>query len=349
MSQPGAFDDFAIFEATDLDPAMTYAGWNNANAFSGKIAYTRNWSIFYPPVDYPVSDGTNIWNRAAYMAMGHEFENVPTVNGAQNMTLMQAEMLPLAGVNGCDEYVVSGAIVPPGPVPYDTPRSIHVNVKPTRLNYCPNPSFETSLNGWTLPNSAIGTPSIVQQHNVKAPVALETDAWSMLVTAYSAAEGAAVTVPGLFVGETYTASAWVQPGTNTADIAFTAGQFIGGTGLPPDLVSGTWVQTSVTFTATASTMVLELTPVLSSSSTAAFPLAFYVDCVLIEEGEIVNPYFDGNFGTPDWIWGGTANLSCSFWYENMAVNQEVIKNILANHTPLGITPALPLYGVAPSQ
>jgi hypothetical protein len=43
------------------------------------------------------------------------------------------------------------------------------------------------------------------------------------------------------------------------------------------------------------------------------------------------------------------NTSRSYYYENYAVNQEVITDVLTNHTPLGITPAIPIYDQAPTQ
>lgn len=68
-SPVAAFDDFAMFELTDLDPAMTYASWNNATQKSGHSSYSRAEAIFHPPLDYPVSDGSYLWRRAQYMAV----------------------------------------------------------------------------------------------------------------------------------------------------------------------------------------------------------------------------------------------------------------------------------------
>ena len=114
VSPPGAMTDFAIWPSTDVDPALSYVSWNNANALSGKADWQRVWGIFYPPLDYPNSTGENTWNRAAYMALGWEFVNV-AAGAAQNMTWAQVELMPLAGVY--DDTPLS-----PTPSPYDPSR-----------------------------------------------------------------------------------------------------------------------------------------------------------------------------------------------------------------------------------
>jgi hypothetical protein len=320
----GAFDDFALFELTDNDPAMTYAGWNNATTLSAKTwPYSRNWGVFYPPLDYPVSDGTNAWNRAAYMSMGFEYVNV-LATAAQNATLMQAEMLPIVGTNGLDglPQPQTPAQALPAPSPYDTPRSVHLIVKPTRLNYCPNPSFESGLSSWAPTTSTMAVPTQDPTQYCPLSIAGPVGSFSMNVVSSTAADGVSITVPDLFVGETYTASIYVLPGTGTADIVLTAGQYAGGVPgaaldalingnpVPPDLIQGQWVRAQVTFVAATSTMTLTLTPMLSTTNvSASFPLTWNADCCLIEEGENAGTYFDGNFGSPDWQWETESSLT----------------------------------------
>jgi hypothetical protein len=143
----GAFDDFALFELTDPDPAQTYVSWNNAGQFSGESDYTKAYALFHPPLDYPVSGGVNAWNRAQYMAAGFEFVSVPA-GAAQNIIRATVENSPLAGATD----------VSPVPRAYDPPRALHTIVHPSRLNYCPNPSFEVSTADW----SAVGTGTLSQ-------------------------------------------------------------------------------------------------------------------------------------------------------------------------------------------
>ena len=80
------------------------------------------------------------------------------------------------------------------------------------------------------------------------------------------------------------------------------------------------------------------------------PSIYWVDGILVEEGESVRPYFDGSMGA-DYLWesGGTANLSRSYYYENYLERSYLIRTLLEENTPLGITSAVPQYAVLPSQ
>src|ERR1700744_5477319 len=97
----------------------------------GQSGYSRPWAIFYPPLDYEVSGGELLWPRAAYAALGFELSAI-AAGVQQNITGVQAELMPLAGAAGLDQ--------PPSPSTYDLPRSVKVLVRPTRLNYAPNPN-----------------------------------------------------------------------------------------------------------------------------------------------------------------------------------------------------------------
>lgn len=334
-SPAAAFDDFALFELTDLDPAMTYVGWNNASKNTGQTSYNRNWAEFYPPLDYPASDGTLMWPRAAYGAMGFELVNIPA-SQAQNLTLMQMEKSPLVGSTGLDQT--------PGPSAYDTPRSIHLLVKPARLNYCPNPSFETSLSGWT----AVASATISRDTTAGiSPAAAVTDVATMKVIAASAGQGATVSLTNLIVGDTFIASIWVKASTNLSDLQISAAGVSGGIdgAVPGVALPAGWYQSTVTFVPNASTVALTISPLSVTGSVTA-----NVDTCLVEAGDIVNPYFDANFGA-DYLWetGGTANLTRSYYYPEYQFNQKVISDILSQHAPVGTTPNIPTYALPPTQ
>lgn len=337
-----ALDDFGVWELTDLDPAMTYVGFNNANTSSGHTGYARLWSIFYPPLDYPVSDGTLAWPRAAYMASGYEFVNVPAGAGA-NITNHQAEMSPLAGSTGLD--------VTPAPSNYDTARAIHTIVKPTRLNFCPNPSFEVSTANW----SAVGSATISQDGTVSFGNIGEWDGHifsagnkSGKASVASGTGGMSISVSNLIAGDTYIFSAYVKPGAGINDIQLTGSgaqsasvnTTLNGLG---NLDTTNWYRPFMIFTATASTVNLFIQAVPGSAP--AYPLTFNVDAVLVEAGEILGTYFDGDFESPEYGWetGGTAGLTRSYYYLALEVGQAVVDDILERHTPLGITAAAPLY------
>lgn len=339
----GALDDFGIWELTDLDPAMTYVGWNNANTSTGQTGYNRVWSTFYPPLDYPASDGSLTWPRAAYMALGFEFISV-AAGAAQNITNAQAEMSPLAGTSGLDTT--------PAPTAYDTPRAIHTIVKPTRLNFVPNPSFEVSTANWAAFNStltrdttkAFGTIGGWDGHIFTAGTS------SGKVAVASGTGGVSVTITNLIQGDTYTFSAYVQPGAGVDDI------LINGSGAqsesiagPGDLSTTTWYRPSMIFTATASTVTIFIQGVPAGD--VVYPFNFWVDAVLCEAGELVGSYFDGDFEDNEYGWetGGTPGLTRSYYYQILTVGQSVVNDILTRHTPLGITAADPQYFVPYTQ
>lgn len=315
-----AFDDFALFEASDPDPAMTYCGWNTAGLETGQTGYERPWAIFYPPLDYPVSGGVNLWNRAAYMAVGFELENVPA-GVQQNVTGVQAELMPLAGTNGLDEI--------PSPSAYQLPRTVEVFVRPTRLNYAPNPDFAVGSSGWTATGSA-------------------TISSAGVATFHQAGDSVYLTVPGLIYGDQFTASLQAEVGSGIDDIRLTVGhQSSGvpgaGTG---DLSPGTY-QPVLTFTAPASTVQLYVTPILGSDGT--YPVTVDLSQVLVESGEVVGSYFDGSYGAPDYQWGGIPGLSASYWYEDYSPGQVVVNEIVERQVPLSVSAADPSYSVTPTQ
>jgi hypothetical protein len=83
---------------------------------------------------------------------------------------------------------------------------------------------------------------------------------------------------------------------------------------------------------------------------AGQPSIFWADAVLIEEGTAIRPYFDGSMGS-DYLWeqGGSANLSRSYFYEDYVERSYLIRTLLAENVPLGITTAVPQYAVLPIQ
>lgn len=338
QSPIGILDDFAMYELSDLDPAMTFVGRNNAGVTTGQTNWNRNWGIFYPPLDYPVSDGSLLWKRAAYMAVGFEYANVP-VGQSEHLTWVQVEQCPMTfDVNNVlDEDA--------GPSPYDTPRSVHTVVRPTRLNYCTNPSFETDLTGWS------GSAVLSQDTTVSAP-ADYVGSKSMLMTLNNPGDDAEITLYQLITGHRYIISLWALPGPDVFNIQLQVARNTGSvasllspTGLPTD----TWSQPYVIFDALSTTARLSVIPLAVPGAT--YPLQVWIDAVLIEEGDIVGSYFDGNYGNPDYLWenGGTPGLARSYYYENMPIGQDDVGDILDRHIQLGLTPAQPLYAQPPSS
>ena len=372
----GALDDFAIWPLAtgptpDVDPAMSYVAWNNANTPSGETSYANIWGIFYPPLDYPTSDtlpdgatpGVNLWNRAAYMAVGFEYAAVPS-GAAQNTTQVQVTTMPLASTDTFDGTVT---LPEPAPKTYDAPRTIHVIVKPTRLNYMTNPSFEVSTAGWTAGPGTTLTRDTTNAYGIvgewdgieftsgfaSGKCAVSSGGGSISTNIIS---GTPLGLTNLLAGEIYIASAYVQvQAAKIADIQMTAaGNFSNSIATGSDLAPG-WYRQSVTFTATSSTVQLTVSTIPGTD--ASYPYSFWVDACMCEPGEILGDYFDGDFADDDYGWEyvpltttpGPAGLSRSYYYEGYEAKKGTVLDILTNHIPVGISFVPPLYFTVPTQ
>ena len=127
---PAAFDDFSFNAAAGQpDPVMTYQmSATTPTVPSGSSAWARQYLSVTAPRDYPVSTG-NLWNRAAYAAVGAQFTGVTT--GKQQMidaVQFEIDKGPFANTTA--------------PSVYQPARQLQATIYPDRLNYCTNPSFE---------------------------------------------------------------------------------------------------------------------------------------------------------------------------------------------------------------
>ena len=350
-----AFDDFAIYLPTDTDPALSLVSWNNAGTSTGQTGYNRIYGLFSGS-RHNSGSGSTVWDKSSYGAVGFDFTAVPA-NQVEELTDVQLEIMP---------YVYGTAPVPGA---YTSPRQLRPLIKPTRLNYCPNPSIETSTANWY----AIQAASIAQDNSVACQ-----GTYSLKATVNENGDGCGITISNLIVGDTYIVSAWTQGSAGLFDVTMSiagetassavqgtpygGGTFGGGTfgGIPgseSDITVGKWFQPVQVFMATQSTLQLVF-QALVDTATVSYPASFWVDAVLLEEGETLGTYFDGGFGT-DYFWeaGGSAGLARSYYYNRSQVtgdigisgNGGVIAQVLSQHIPLGITYASPLYTNPPTQ
>jgi hypothetical protein len=365
-SPPAALTDFGIWELTDPDPAMTYGWWTNSGTDSGQLGYTRPYAMVVPPLDYPVSNGQYAWRRAAYCAVGFSWASVPT--GVQQV-LTDVQL----------EYARTAPGVATLPSAYQHPRQLQVIVKPNRLNYITNPSFAVNTTGW----SGIGGSETLAQDSTQYPVNLATydnisyDAGtqSCRVTLNGVNDsGIQISVPYLIPGDVYTASCYVLPGTQIGDILVQCegayqdlAQLIqpqyayggvnegygdgpyGGIGAANSaLPTGTWTRVSFSFTATSDTGLFQIQAIPVTGT--ILPVTFWAAAVLLEPGDILMSYFDGNSGS-DALWesGGQPGLSRSYYYNQYEYGQGIVTTALNSNTPLGISYAVPLYATPPLQ
>lgn len=330
-----AFKDFSHYPYNGVDPAMAWIGINSGtlkSAASG--SYSRPYAAFTGPLDYPVSGGALAWKRAAYASVGFKFASM-SANKHQILDAVQLETLPLPAT---------------GPSAYQNARELQVIVKPTRLNYAPNPNFESGITGI----SAVAGASVAadssfcwqgtQSLKVTVPTSVTSDA------------GCQFQITGLIPGRRYTMSAKVAVAQNCGEVwpwtdssNATTVHSNGFRSAPADPKAPRWRTVQVTFDAVYSAVWVGVNA-LKATMTAGQSSIFWVDAVLVEEGESARDYFDGSMGD-DYLWeqGGTANLTRSYYYENYTERSYLVRTLLEENVPLGITCAVPQYAVLPSQ
>jgi hypothetical protein len=329
-----AFKDFAHYPFGGTDPAMAWIGVNSGTLKSAVAgSYSRPYTAFTGPVDYPVSGSGYAWKRAAYAAVGFKFASM-SANKHQLLDAVQFEPLPLAAA---------------GPSAYQNAREIQAVIKPTRLNYASNPNYESGITGAAATNGASVAADAfcwrgTQSCKVTVPTSVTQDA------------GYNFQVSGLIPGRRYTMSTRISVAQNCGNVY----AWSSGTGSQqvarsyfsaskPDPAQPRWRVVWVTFDATATSVWIGFN-VSKSTMVAGQPSIFWADAVLIEEGTAIRPYFDGSMGS-DYLWeqGGSANLSRSYFYEDYVERSYLIRTLLAENVPLGITTAVPQYAVLPIQ
>jgi hypothetical protein len=357
----GAVTDYSVALLTDPDPAQAYVSWNNAGQAAPSSGYNRSFAVFIPPQDYLVSNGTYLYNRAAFAAVGWWYQSVPSSNTIE-LTRVQTEVLPL-----------TTGYSAPSPSNFDPPRAVHSIIVANRINFCNNPSIEVSTSNW----SPTGSATLSQDNTVNVGQIAEYDdtiittgTHSMKVTINSSGDGAQITIPSLITGYTYIASVYVQAGAGLANILMsiangsTSVQSVGGTGYnfgaynagpyggynpTMNVTTGTWYRIWCVFTATADSHQLLVTS--SSGSGISYPAHMWIDACLVEQGEVLGGYFDGSSGK-NYSWdsqAGSPGLAASYYYDQQAVKEQAVLNTLNKHLPLGISYAQPLYSVPPIQ
>jgi hypothetical protein len=293
------------------------------------------------------------------MALGFKYSSV-LHGGTQNLANIQAEVLPITGST-------------PAPTAYQLPKQINTIVHPNRLNFCPNPSIEVSSSGW----SGFATGTVARDATVSVGDVIEFDDFqftsgtaSLKVTVNAAGDGCQITIPNLITGDEYILSAYIKAGPGLTNVIVECGNGsaacvdIGdpyGTGGPysdipyggvpanaADLDTTVWFRPNFTFTASSPTQTFTI--ISSSGADVSYPAHFWVDAVLIEAGQLLSFYFDGDFGT-NYFWedGGTPGLTRSYYYDQFAVKQQAFLNTLAAHVPLGISYAQPVYKIPYTQ
>jgi hypothetical protein len=175
-----------------------------------------------------------------------------------------------------------------------------------RTNWVENPSFEVNTTGWSAVAGAALSRDTV---NYRSGVA------SLKVVNASASAAQYSDIPLVAGSGFYTISAYVklETGATTANYFIRQLQYenIGGPtvasgniGTQNLSVSGNWVRLSGVVNKAAAANFINIRVVTASTTTGDI---FYVDDVMIEKGDTVGTYFDGDTG----FWAGTAHDSYS--------------------------------------
>jgi hypothetical protein len=364
ISPLGGVNNFAVWETgVDPDPAQSLIMQNNAGTHDGQTGYTQIYGMFTPPIAEPNSTGENTWQAAAFMAVGFEVasqgEFASGTPNAVNFTNVQVEKM---------DY--SPALTP-APTSYILPRSLSTIVKPTQQNLVTNPSFEVSLAGW----NAFGTGASISLDTVDSFNG-EGQSGRCTVTSDTVGAGAGmyISVSDLIVGDIYTATAFVAAfSDNIQDIflnvgalgasagdngsplyggdptnpGYGDGPYGGVTATTVPMTEAVWFEIPLSFTALASTIQLSFDALAVAGTTGN--LVFNVDAVMVQPGETVFPFADGDTDGWEWELGGTPGLSRSYFYERQQVAAQAVTQVLAQHIPLGLTAFEPEFAVPATQ
>jgi hypothetical protein len=154
----------------------------------------------------------------------------------------------------------------------------------------------------------------------------------------------------LVIGQVYTISAYVKQGPGCPDVLMDIvdpnynGTFnisVNNTkNSDPTATIGGWTRVSTTFTVPpdGSSDYGMRFQVLFSDLQAFAPFYFWVDSIMIEKGNLLQPYFDGSFSTADYAYENfTSTNNRSYYYKNFTNKSRRINDIIANYSPLGTT------------
>lgn len=355
----GGVNNFGVWETgVDPDPAQSLIGQNNAGTHSGQTSYNRIYGMFTPPIAQPDAKGDNIWQPAAFMAAGFsvasQTEYGSGTPNAVNFTDIQVEKVPyLPGTS-------------PAPTAYVLPRSLATIVKPTQMNLVANPSMQVSTAGWTgYGGAAVGLDSVNSWNG---------EGQSIQMTAPNGSSGTYISVTDLIAGDIYTATAYVAAFSSQVqdifmnvgalsaaatsngsplyggDLAYPGygdGPYGGVLAAAAPMPEGTWFLVPLSFTAPASTIQLSFKPLIVSGGSGS--MIFDIGGVMVQPGELVLPYGDGNSDNWEWEAGGTPGLSRSYYYERQQVAAQAVTQVLGQHIPLGLTAFEPQFAVPYTQ
>lgn len=343
----GTFRDFAHYQTNTIDPAraLIKSVYSGVDYDEGQqpIGQRRIHTTIMPPVDYPVSSGL-AWVGASYMGAGVKFAQMPK-NEQHRIDSTQIEVSNFTAT---------------GPTEYQNARGLNVHVKPSRLNWFPNPWFADAN------SDGVADQGIAYEY---LPAGQPSPTGSRLSSSQQQYITSTSIGPGVRYGARFTVPVAPDAGiwTVSVDYAFngapagtTAGMIVtprlAGSSLPeyqqPAVVgpdqSGRLTVTLPDATFDAFYVYLYLFNGGAATVTDQISLSFSKP--LVEMSPEPGEYFDGSFGV-DYLWeqGKAEGSGTSFWYPKRIERSYLIQQLLAENCPLGVLPGTPDFGVLPTQ
>lgn len=314
-----AFDDFAISKLGHPDPAMTMIPGAQAGTVND-ATWQRAWTRQTAPQEYPIPGGV-AWPRAKYAAVNGMWSQVPT-GKSHYLDLIQLEKGPKAG-----------------PSAWQPPRRIQVKVRPDRVNYVKNPSFEVDLAGWST-NGSSGQVitrdtsfKLSGEASLRFDIAADPPPWNFLPWMNT------VTHMATEVDKWYTLTAriWRAPGTPYV-WAFEYGSSYFSTINTSDQFVGEWETMSISFKRNPWDVDSAIgIGINQDNMTPGQPVRFWMDQVICEEGLATGDYFDGSSSGADFMWeaSGTPHNTRSFYYAGRRDKQNRLEEVLRRNMPVG--------------
>ena len=325
IRRANTFKHFSHYSIGQPDPAMALSQNMVSGAALDSAApslFRRIYTQVLLPQDYDGSDSP-IWSRAAFLGIGVRVNALPSgsaffIDGAQA------------------EWALNGA---QSPSDYGPARALRFNVRPNRLNYCPNPRLANDATGYA---TATGSPTRVSQGSVWAAQSIPA------TNGYLASPSAATRAGEYWVGRADVTGPW---GTTVSVRLHDGVGFVS----PEKIVRMTGSRVTIPL---SSDRPVTGTTIRVRATAQATPTPFgstdtmQMTKVLLEKVAGPNytpgPFFDGDSGD-DYLWkqNATPGSAESFYYEDRASRDGLLRLTIQNSVALGAIPAFPEYALLP--
>lgn len=342
--------------------SMSRAAWWSAGLHFYDASYNQigNWSSS----QYTQHPGGDVWATSTVSSVVAPANTawvavVPhiSVNSTPSAT---DSIAPIGEVVYCDMHRVwpSPYNLKGAPTAYKPPRKLTIDIKANRVNLVHNPGLDTDRKGWgafgtgSAPFPVSQDPSTGRQKpgSLKFTVAPNIASYSNV----SSRIGSGLLFSwstnnvggfGLQPNTRYVASAYVRRTLECPPVSLTFGypaiegvlNTTDALASHPELIEGDWIRLWGAFRTDTTDGNLSVSLGINTADVTAsgMPATFWVDDVLYEQGDQLQPYFDGNSPGSDFLWAGTPGYSSSHYYREFRANAYRLNDIVRSRVPYG--------------